>query len=175
MWGLLCAVWGGIVGELTPWEEKLPEGMFIFKEGLVPVDVALKFLFFLKSLLGSSTTPIESTLAIILLLWAKCPSSKLLASFKLLIFWVIFSDSTSPKELIWIWKSYIQLIRLMGSFVSILEIKILRKGEMGPGKWSSLLLRTSMRFAMELDWKGHIPKIISKRTTPKDQISALLE
>lgn len=43
--------------------------------------VLLRFLFFLKSLFGSSITPIDYNFAIILLLWAiwPCPYSKLLA------------------------------------------------------------------------------------------------
>ena len=154
-------------------------GKFIVKEGplwLVLWLLVLMFLFFLKSRGGaSSTAPIESIFPINLLLWEIWPSSRILASWILLILFVTFSVSIYPLESILIWKSSIQLILLMGSFVNILEIKVFRKTETCPGNWSSLLLRTSIRLAMEFDWKGHIPKIISYMTTPKDQISALLE
>ena len=162
--------WGGgilgIVGEfsigLWAWGLKFEEpfGRLIVRGPLWLL--VLMFRFFLKSLGGtSSTLPIESIFPIVLVLWATVASSKIFASWILLILLVIFSFSTSPTEFILIWKSYIQLILRMGSLVSIREIRVLMKVETCPGNWRSLLLRTSIRLAIELDWKGHIPKIIS--------------
>jgi hypothetical protein len=153
-------------------------GLFIVC-ALFPLFPLLLFVlrprFFLKSLMGSS----GASFAINLLECSNCcgspPSSEFFASLRLLILGVILSFSISPWALMRIWNSSIQLILRMGSLVSMRVIRFLRKGEMGPGKWSYLLLRTSIRLAIELLWKGHIPKIISNSTTPTDQISALLE
>lgn len=152
-------------------------GLFIGCElvPLFPLLLVLKPRFFLKSRVGSSRVSLEISLLECSNCWGSPPSSEFLASLRLLILGVILSFSISPWALMRIWNISIQLILRMGSLVSMRVIRFLRKGEMGPGKFSSLLLRTSIRLAMELLWKGHIPKIISNNTTPTDHISALLE
>ena len=54
-------------------------------------------------------------------------------------------------------------------------IRVFMKEEIGPGKYRSLLFSTYIKLAIEFDWKGHCPYIISNNTTPNDQISALFE
>ena len=169
----------GIVGELIIcWEGRYPifgPILMLMGGGLLPfVLFVLIFLFFLKSRSGYSCPSIFPISLLEFNNWV-WPSSEFLASLRLLIFGVILSFYISPWALILIWKSSIQLMRRIGSLVSILVIKFLRKGEIGPGNWSSLLFSTSIKFAIELLWKGHIPKIISYSTTPTDQISALFE
>ena len=63
----------------------------------------------------------------------------------------------------------------MGSLVSIFSRMLETKGEVSAGKESFWVESTSISLAMELDMKGQCPKIISYRTTPSDQMSALLE
>jgi len=44
-----------------------------------------------------------------------------------------------------------------------------------PGNAKFWVFNTYIKLAMELDWKGQWPKTISYRTTPRDQMSALME
>lgn len=102
-------------------------------------------------------------------------SSEIFASFKLDILCVGLLSYSVPSLLIFIWKSSIQPILCKGSFVSILEIIVFKYVEMSPGKANVWVFRTSIKLAIEFDWKGQCPKSISYNTTPSDQISALFE
>ena len=150
---------------------------FVLRTGVV-------FLFFLKlrlsvsyiaefSIFEDTLLPLGKNLALLLC----CDEFyyDIFASFKLDILGACLVSSIKPYAFIFIWNSSIQPILWRGSLVSILEIIFLRTGEMVPGKAKFWVLRTSIRLAIELDWKGQWPKTISYKTTPSDQISALME
>ena len=88
-------------------------------------------------------------------------SSDTLASLKLEILLFTRASSIYPSLLIFICKIYIHPILCMGSFVNILVIKFLSVGERLLGKDKFWVFRTSIKLAIELDWKGQWPKSIS--------------
>lgn len=134
----------------------------------------VKFIVELFSTLPPTPLPFGNNLA----LYDCCAFSfsyDILASLRLDILGTCLVSSIYPSALILIWNSSIHPILCSGSFVNILDIILFKTGEIVPGNARFCVLSTSIKLAIEFDWKGQCPNTISYSTTPRDHISALIE